>query len=146
MISIELARMYRERAKERCRTDIFAWARRARNLLRQRARVRGVPFSLTVEDVYHLIPTDRLCPVLKVPLDFGGPRSAGRAEFDRHIPALGYIPGNVTIISHRANILKSDCMDGDALRRVADYVDRVCPVNKIETIVEDSPSHREGVL
>jgi hypothetical protein len=47
------------------------------------------------------------CPVLGIPLVVGvgvvGPNSP---TLDKIIPALGYVPGNVVVISHRANSIK----------------------------------------
>ncbi len=42
---------------------------------------------------------------------------------DKLIPALGYVKGNVAVISRRANQIKSDCTSGDELRQVADWLD-----------------------
>lgn len=73
--------------------------------LRTRARRFGVPFDLTAADL--TIPTH--CPVLGVPLrGFGEGRAENAPEFDRLVPALGYVKGNVAIISRRANRLKND--------------------------------------
>jgi len=42
---------------------------------------------------------------------------------DRFIPELGYIPGNVDIISHRANALKSNATL-EEVQMLADYMKR----------------------
>jgi len=72
---------------------------------RQRAKEKGIPFDLTSED---FVVPDR-CPVLGIPIFVGkggyGPNSP---TLDRLIPELGYIKGNVTVISFRANLIKSD--------------------------------------
>lgn len=74
---------------------------------RRRARRRGIDFSLIPEDV--AIP--RRCPVLNIPLyraigaKAQGPNSP---TLDRIDPALGYVGGNVRVISSRANAIKSD--------------------------------------
>lgn len=51
------------------------------------------------------------CPVLGVRLVYdggGGVVGPNTASLDRHDNTLGYIPGNVYVISRRANTLKND--------------------------------------
>lgn len=72
---------------------------------KQRARVKGIPFSLSTGDFE--IPD--VCPVLGIPLAVStGMFSDGSPSLDRIIPELGYVPGNVVVISDRANRLKKD--------------------------------------
>lgn len=73
---------------------------------RARARSKGVPFTILFEE---LPSVPNICPVLGIALY----RSTGQPtdnspSLDRIIPSLGYAPGNVRWISHRANTLKSD--------------------------------------
>ena len=90
-------------------------------LAKQRAARRGVPFTIMYEDV--VIPTH--CPVLGLELRLGHER--GRADhapsIDRKIPHLGYVKGNIEVISMRANWLKGNGT-ADELRRVAAYAAR----------------------
>lgn len=86
----------------------------------RRARKRGIPFDLSIEDI--AIP-DR-CPVFGTPFEFATSRvSANSPSVDRVIPALGYVRGNVRVISHRANTLKSDA-SLEELRAVVAYLER----------------------
>ncbi|MGQ2972040.1 MAG: hypothetical protein ACT6QM_05895 [Brevundimonas mediterranea] len=73
---------------------------------KSRARRSGVPFTITVDDV--VVPT--VCPVLAIPLVMGGNGRfhANSPSIDRVIPALGYVPGNIRVISMRANRIKCD--------------------------------------
>lgn len=67
----------------------------------------GVPFNLSVEDVER--PTH--CPVLGLELDYSADatkRALNKASLDRFKPELGYVKGNVRVISCRANFLKSN--------------------------------------
>jgi hypothetical protein len=49
------------------------------------------------------------CPLLGLPLLYAGDLvSDHSATLDRKSPKLGYTRGNVAVISHRANRLKSD--------------------------------------
>lgn len=52
------------------------------------------------------------------------PDNTGRktgTSFDN--PALGYVPGNIAVISHLANTIKSNCTDPEVFRRVARYLE-----------------------
>lgn len=74
-------------------------------LAQTRARRRGVDFQITIDDI--VIP-DR-CPVLGIKLAPGTKRSLDNApSIDRLDPRRGYVPGNIHVISHRANRLKGD--------------------------------------
>lgn len=66
-----------------------------------------------------------VCPVLGTPFDFSSAQSA-RAKprnpsVDRHDNDLGYVPGNVRVISLRANMLKSDATIAE-MERVLAYM------------------------
>lgn len=88
------------------------------NQIRGRARRAGIPCDLTLEDI--VIP--EVCPVLGIPLVRGkGHSHAGSPSFDRFDPKLGYVKGNVRVISYRANTIKSDATV-DELRRVLAYM------------------------
>lgn len=73
--------------------------------VRIRSKRDGIPFDLTEADI--TIP--EYCPVLGIPLVIGtwGDTDAS-PSLDRFIPRLGYVRGNVAVISNRANRLKSD--------------------------------------
>lgn len=76
-----------------------------RTLLRSakaRAKRKGLPFNITVEDI--VIPTH--CPLLGIPLASGRKTTPNSPSLDRMIPRLGYVKGNVWVISHRANAIK----------------------------------------
>lgn len=87
-------------------------ARRIANLARymwtktkERARRRGIPFDLEVDDI--VVPTH--CPLLHLELACGiGRVQPNSPTLDRKVPALGYVKGNVWVISHRANAMKND--------------------------------------
>ena len=70
-----------------------------------RAKKLGVPFSITEKDV--TCPTH--CPILGIELLIGNnhPKD-NHPSLDRVVPNLGYVPGNVQIISNRANRIKND--------------------------------------
>lgn len=80
-------------------------------LLRQaraRAKKKGIEFSITLADV----PWADVCPVLGISLRYGGWGGFGgkpdSASLDRIDNTKGYVPGNVAVISDRANKLKGN--------------------------------------
>jgi hypothetical protein len=74
---------------------------------KSRAKKRGIPFEITSADVVW----NDVCPVLKIPITIQ--RNKGRGgddnspSLDRIDNGKGYVPGNVRIISNRANKLKN---------------------------------------
>lgn len=80
---------------------------------RKSAAKRGLKFEIEDAD---LLPFPTHCPVLGIKLRYEcgpriGPRAAMRrdlASIDRRNNSLGYVRGNVFIVSWRANQLKSD--------------------------------------
>jgi hypothetical protein len=74
---------------------------------KQRAKQKGVPCTITVEDVRACWPADGRCPVLGIPLERGrGASHDASPSLDRLNSAWGYEPGNICVISHRANSAK----------------------------------------
>lgn len=75
--------------------------------VKKRARKTGTEFSLELNDI-PFIP--EYCPVLGIKIianNLAGPIDSS-PSLDRINPKLGYIKGNVRIISNRANRIKSD--------------------------------------
>lgn len=101
----------REKNPEAHRIKSSEWRLRdPRNMMvasaKKRAKACGMPFSIAVTDL--VIPSH--CPLLGVPIAVatGGKPSAGSPSLDRLRPELGYVPGNVWVISYRANALKNN--------------------------------------
>lgn len=94
--------------------------KRRRNLLKwakTRARLHGLPLNITLEDIH--IPTH--CPCLGIPLQVGnGKPTDASPSLDRIVPELGYVRGNVVVISLRANKIKSHGMPWE-LTKVAEF-------------------------
>ena len=84
-----------------------------------RARAAGMPFNLVPEDV--VIPTHS--PALGIPLRVGGASLDDSPSLDRLIPELGYVRGNVTVISYRANRIKNNSTL-EELKLIASWVER----------------------
>lgn len=89
---------------------------------KKRAKYFHLPFNLEIENI--CIP--EYCPVLGIKLVIGttGDRD-NSPSLDKVIPELGYIKGNVRVISWRANRLKSDAT-ADELDKLSIYVRSEC--------------------
>jgi len=101
--------------KDRLRTDllykkhiseqkkVYYWKDVEKRLFyatRSRCKQRNIPFLISKKDI--IIPTE--CPLLKVPFD----RDRYSPTIDRLVPSLGYIPGNIQVVSKKANTMKND--------------------------------------
>ncbi len=85
---------------------------------KNRAKKKGIPFGINVEDIQ--IPTH--CPIFGTKFAIGnGETLPNSPSIDRVIPELGYIPGNVILISHRANTIKNHG-DGKEHQMIADWL------------------------
>jgi hypothetical protein len=88
-------------------TELEAAFSKAFTRKRQNSKVKGAPWEFTVRMSDIDWPTH--CPVLGLELDwFAEVRCEASPSFDRIDPSKGYIPGNVAIISWRANRIKND--------------------------------------
>jgi hypothetical protein len=76
---------------------------------RDRARRNGSEFSITAEDIPDF---PEYCPILGMRLEVAeagrGFASPNSPSLDRIDSSLGYVPGNLQVISNRANWLKGD--------------------------------------
>lgn len=88
-------------------------------LAKQRCKKSRVACTITQKDI--LIP--EFCPILSVKLEFGDMATRDNSpSLDRIIPELGYIPGNVAVISFRANRIKNEGSFGEH-RKIADWME-----------------------
>jgi hypothetical protein len=91
----------------------------------QRAKKKGFPCTITVDDI-RAVMVD-VCPVLGIPLEMSRDRKAKNSpSLDKIIPELGYVPGNIQVISSQANIMKADASFAE-LRRFARWVNECVP-------------------
>lgn len=112
---------------------------------RRRARRKNIPFSIGRED----LPIPRVCPVLGIRLEAsktGAGRNDCAPSIDRIHPELGYVPGNVVVISWRANRLK---WEGSAaeFRKLAEWLEYVeqlpPPIEPMAQQEREEPQTRE---
>jgi hypothetical protein len=110
------------RTREYLRASHTQWRNRNRErLLAQNAKSRaarlGVPFDITHEDI--VIP--EYCPVLGIKLSRD--KRATMPSLDRFRPELGYVRGNIAVISYRANTIKHNAST-EEVERVATWMRR----------------------
>ena len=88
------------------------------NSARSRAKKKGIPFNLSIDD----IDLPDTCPVLGIPLVLGGGfgQRDSSPSLDRVVPAMGYVKGNVIVTSFRANRIKNDATCAE-LRQVSEF-------------------------
>lgn len=93
---------------------------------RRRAKRKNLPFSLNEETL--LIPEK--CPVLGIDLGRNGDNKfplPNSPSLDKVIPALGYVDGNVNVISFRANDVKKDAT-AEEHEKIAFYIRNNSPI------------------
>lgn len=90
---------------------------------KRRAKEINIPFNLTPEDFD--MPTH--CPILGIKLCLthspGGPKDDA-PSLDRIVPSVGYVKGNVIVISQRANRIKNDSSI-EELKKVVDFLTQI---------------------
>lgn len=116
---------HRNAAKESARKLAFKLANPEKALwlsAKTRATKNGIEFNIDVEDI--IIP--EICPVLGIQLKRNtGGVSGGIASptIDRHDPTKGYVKGNISVVSLRANMLKANATI-DEIEAVLHYMKR----------------------
>jgi len=82
--------------------------------VRSRARKRNIECTLSISDIPDI---PEVCPILGLPLFvYAGVKNDQSVSIDRIDNTKGYVPGNVQIISWRANRLKNDGRPGELIK------------------------------
>lgn len=101
--------------------------------IKTKCKKLNIPFDITLDDL--VIPD--VCPVLGIPLKFGVKTANKFRErrgvqtpddspsVDRIFPELGYIKGNIVIVSYRANNIKTNATP-EELQQVALFYAKYC--------------------
>lgn len=97
-----------------------AWAWFAASRLRIRAKKLGIPICASIDSKFLESIAPDICPVLGLRLFYPtGTRAPtfrpDNPSVDKIIPRLGYVPGNVVVISRRANLIKTDASADEVL-------------------------------
>lgn len=90
---------------------------------KKRAKKRNVPLTIKHTDI--IIP--EYCPILGIKLERnlkGGKPLDSSPALDAIIPNKGYVRGNIAVISHRANRIKTDA-SLEELERVTEWLRKV---------------------
>lgn len=92
---------------------------------KQRAKKENLPFNIEVSDI--VVP--KFCPVLGIELKVSNERNSWASpSLDKTIPELGYVKGNIEVISKRANLLKNNATV-EEVEKLLDYMKQKCKNN-----------------
>lgn len=83
---------------------------------KMRSKQLSLPFNISKEDI--IIPDK--CPALNVPFEFGTPYAASLDKIDSN---LGYVKGNIQVISRKANRMKQDATK-EELKNFAKWINQ----------------------
>lgn len=104
---IEYQRRYREKNQSRYLCKVA----------KSSAKKRGLVFEIEIEDI--VIPD--LCPVFKEPFVFGTDYAA---SLDRIDSSIGYVKGNIQVISRKANRMKNNATS-EELKKFAEWINNL---------------------
>ena len=94
-----------------CRSYSENWERYRIFKARQTAKKLNLPFNLTEEYIKSITPPDMICPALGIKMMVSTTKEKGSwrsPSLDRIIPELGYVKGNVVIVSFKVNREKNN--------------------------------------
>jgi len=106
----EIARNDPKRSERQAQWDSMNAERKMYLSAKRRAKTKNLPFNITPEDI--IIPDK--CSVLLIPIKRNKyiknerRNNMSSPSLDRIIPSLGYVKGNIRVISFRANTLKNN--------------------------------------
>jgi hypothetical protein len=103
------------------------WERKRIKDAKGRAKFKKLPFNITEDYVKSITPSDMICPALGIQMKVGQTAKESKVSapsLDRLIPKLGYVKGNIIIVSNRANTLKRDATP-EELMKVAKFYAKV---------------------
>lgn len=98
-----------------------------------RAQKNNLPFNITCHDLQ--IP--KFCPLLGVPLKVEKVGFKDRnfaPSIDKIIPELGYIKGNVWIISYKANLIKNNLKPDELIYLANALLEKFTPLHQTTNI------------
>jgi len=114
--------------------NLLRWAKR-------RADKYDLPFTLTEDDIE--IPSH--CPVFGIPLYSGDGASCNNSPtIDRIVPYIGYVPGNVIVISSKANRIKTNASWME-LKMIVDFYEEHIAQSWMQPITNNNGGVPNGV-
>jgi hypothetical protein len=111
---LKALKQYNRTGSRRTETDFI---KNTLKTAKVRAEANNLDFNLEPED----FKMPKSCPVLGLELRWGDKITANTPSFDRVVPELGYIKGNVRIISMRANRLKNNATI-EEMEKILEYM------------------------
>lgn len=92
-----------------------------------RARTKSLPINIILDDI--IVPD--ICPVLMIRLQksITGRANPNSPSLDRIIPELGYVKGNIQVISNKANSMKNNATT-EELIKFANWILKVKETNE----------------
>lgn len=102
-------RVHKRKNPEQTSGTFKAWRLKSRgaalvNAAKYRAAKRGIPFSLTPENIQARIRKG-LCELTGIPFDLETPRAWNAPSIDQIVPGAGYTEGNVRVVLYAVNIM-----------------------------------------
>lgn len=97
------------------------------NLALSRASKLQIEFNITPDYIKSIWPRNNLCPIYHVQMivNKGGKcANSTSPTLDRINPRLGYVCGNIAVISSKANRLKNNETESAVFRRLAEWMDQ----------------------
>lgn len=86
---------------------------------KRRAKDKDLPFNLIKQDIADVWPKDDYCPALRIALRIrrgGGGPTDNSPNLDRIIPRLGYVKGNIAVVSRLANQIMSSARPSEVIK------------------------------
>ena len=127
----EYMRSYRSKPenKERLRQQALGYSRKRDvtivgklRRVKERSKKINFEFNLTKEYLESIYPTDGMCPLLNIALNWHSPpRHDSTPSLDRIDNSKGYIKGNVQWVSWRANRCKNNVTPEELLMLAQNY-------------------------
>lgn len=110
---------------------------------RERARKKAIPCDIRLKDVYEVLLKSDRCPILGVEMTWadGLNYDPYARSLDRIDPELGYTPGNIWVISMRANQIKTDASLSELIKGMANIINHLYKDTSYE---RTGTGHRDG--
>lgn len=91
------------------------------NAAKKRAKEKKIDFNITVEDI--ILP--KFCPILGIELEFNDTCVKDNSySIDRIDSSMGYVAGNIQIISFKANTIKNNASI-EELEKIVNYLKKL---------------------
>ena len=85
--------------------------------IKKRARKKNVPMEITFKYLKSMYPDNMICPVLGIKMESGRKNfHVDSPSVDRIVPEKGYVPGNLIVVSMKANVIKSNATPDEIIK------------------------------